>query len=168
MQCQENRHITQTDLDTLVENFNDIIFVNTETSFGYKKSRKPWTGDKNSTHWFGHRCSIAKKKIHSARFQYKLRKDSETKNNLSKASRAYKRTVGKIYTKHKRKTIKNIRQLKLSNPRKYWQILNGKTNTTVEASAESLFNFFKVPIMILTATVIQQPIFSITRTRMNT
>ena len=143
LQCQENKHITQTDLDTLVENFNDIIFVNAETSFGYKHSRKPCTGDTNSTHWFGHRCSIARKKFHSARFQYKLRKDSETKNNLSKASKAYKRTGRKFYTKHKRKTIKNIRQLKYSNPRKYWQLLNGKKNTTVEASAESLFNFFK-------------------------
>ena len=36
LQCQENKHITQTDLDTLVENFNDIIFENAETSFGYK------------------------------------------------------------------------------------------------------------------------------------
>ena len=84
-----------------------------------------------------------KEKNHSARFQYKLRKDSETKNKLSKASKAYKRTVRKFYTKHKRKTIKNIRKLKYNNPRKYWQLLNGKKNTTVEASVESLFNFFK-------------------------
>ena len=106
LQCQENKHITQTDLYTLVENINGIIFVNAETSFGYKNSRKLCTGDTNSTHRFGHRCSIARKKIHSARFQYKLRKDSETKINLSKASKAYKRTVRKFYTKHKRKTIK--------------------------------------------------------------
>ena len=58
LHCQQNKQITQTDLNTLVENFNDIIFVNAETSFGYKNSRNPCTGDTNSTNWFGHRSQL--------------------------------------------------------------------------------------------------------------
>ena len=43
----------------------------------------------------------------------------------------------------KRTPLKKLKNLKHSNPRRYWQILNGKRKNKVEAEAESLFNFFK-------------------------
>ena len=97
----------------------------------------------NPPTWFGKNCKKARKQFHSARYQYKLRKDLQTKQNLKIASKTYKTTVRQYHKKIKIDAVKTLKNLKHSNPRRYWQILNGKNKNKVEATADSLFDFYK-------------------------
>ena len=114
-----------------------------DKSFRKPKRAKVNAPNTNPPTWFGTNCKKARKQFHSARYQYKLRKDLQSKENLKIASKTYKTTVRQYHKKFKIDAVKRLKYLKQSNPRRYWQILNGKTKNKVEATADSLFDFYK-------------------------
>ena len=143
IEYQSNNNITQNNLDLIVDSLNNLILESADKSFSKCTTSKFCAPNANPPSWFGKKCSKARKQFHTARFQYKLRKNLQNKENLKNASKHYKNTVKQFHRKHKTDAVKKLKNLKHSNPRKYWQILNGKKKSKVEAEADSLFNFFK-------------------------
>ena len=48
------------------------------------------------------------------------------KFELKQASKSYKSTMKKHYNKFKKFNVSRLRSLKTPNPKRYWQIINGK------------------------------------------
>ena len=53
-----------------------------------------------------------------------------------------KKTMRQSYIKFKRFNIKKLRNMKSTNPKSYWKIINGGKQEAVQASVENLFAFF--------------------------
>ena len=70
-------------------------------------------------------------------------KTDQNKESLRLASKNYKTTVKQFHNKFRKNNLKTIKNLKYSNPKKYWKILNGTKQEKVESSMENLFDFFK-------------------------
>ena len=49
----------------------------------------------------------------------------------------------KHYRKFKKFNVNRLRSLKTSNPKQYWQIINGKKSECTQASLNNLFQYFK-------------------------
>lgn len=143
IQVKSSDDINQTDINNIVDSITNSIITTAEKSFGRTHVSSQNENTSNPPSWFGHRCSKARKQFHTARFRYKLRKNSENKKYLKTASKNYKRTVNMFHSKFQQDNTRKLRKLKNSNPKKYWKILNGKKSSQVKADPESLFNFFK-------------------------
>ena len=140
---RNNTNIVQNDVDSIVENFNKILLSAAEKSFCTYKISDQSNAPSKPPSWFDRKYAKTRKQFHSARFQYKLRKTFENKEKLKYASKAYKYTVKSSHSKFQQNNIFNIRNLKNSNPRKYWKFLNSKKKNSVAADAEDLFQHFK-------------------------
>lgn len=143
MQLQTRDITSQTDLNNIVENFSNIILSSAEKSFGKFPEHVHKNINTKPAKWFGYKCSKARKQFHTARYQYKLQKNIENKENLRKSSNIYKRTIKMFHSKFQQENIRKIKKLKRSDPKKFWKILNGKKEEQTKASPEALFNFFK-------------------------
>ncbi|MEW8542100.1 MAG: hypothetical protein AB2693_01075, partial [Candidatus Thiodiazotropha sp.] len=133
--------VTQQDLDNLIKRFNNLVISSAKKSFNSSKGQKYNRLKRPS--WFGHQCTKARTLMNRARYLYKQRKNPEQKSQLKTASKQYKQTVKKFHTKFRQDNVLKLKKLKRENPKKYWKILNGKHTDKVEASPESLFNYFK-------------------------
>ncbi|KAL4238685.1 hypothetical protein ACF0H5_003392 [Mactra antiquata] len=93
--------------------------------------------------WFGSQCTKARRNFHRARYLYKIRKTDINKEHLKQTSKIYKRTLNKYNNKSKSKTIKQIRNLKHSDPSKFWKILRGNNSKQCDANLDDLYTFFR-------------------------
>ena len=133
-------YVSQEDIDDIANNLSSCIISSAEKSFcKINKSIKTF---EEIPKWFGPKCSNTRKKFHRAKYNYKLRKTNYNKDKLKEASREYKITVKRFYNKFKKDNINKIRNLRTTNPKKYWKILNGKKQETTEATMNNLFEFF--------------------------
>ena len=76
---------------------------------------------------------------------YNRYKTNYYKNIFKFVSKKYKTTLSKTHKKYKENKIKDIRNLKINDPRKYWKLINSqsKNNSNNLASLDDLYNFFK-------------------------
>lgn len=133
--------ITQQDLDNIIHRFNNLVITSAEKTFNRPKGQKYKPSKRPS--WFGNQCLKARKLMNRAHYHYKQRKNLERKTQLKIASKIYKQTVRRFHSKFRQDNILKLKKLKRENPKKYWKLLNGKQTDKVEASPESLFNYFK-------------------------
>ena len=84
-----------------------------------------------------------RRKWHSAKNVYRFNKNEANRAALNRTSKEYKKTMRQSYIKFKRFNIKKLRNMKSTNPKIYWRIINGGKQDAVQASVENLFAFFK-------------------------
>jgi len=148
-QLQDLVNIEQSEIDQAVADLGKIYIQAAENSFKPKIKRKENTcgihKDLNNKlpSWYGQNCKTQRKIFHKAKSKYKASKTSDNKNNLKKQSKRFKATMKKYFSKFKRENISKLKNLKTSDPRKYWQILNRKNRNEVKASLEDLYAHFK-------------------------
>ena len=140
-QIEAQQHITSNDVNSLVNNINECFLKCAEKSFGKIK----YTDIKSSKtpSWHGPECKTKRKNWHRAKHRYKIQKSQENKVELKVASKAYKNIMKKHYRKFKKFNVNRLRSLKTSNPKQYWQIINGKKSESTQASLSNLFQYFK-------------------------
>ena len=81
---------------------------------------------------------------HVARKLYNKNKTEINRLRLKQVSKEYKSTLFKNQKQYKNVNINKLRNLKTSNPREYWRILNSEqTKQKTEACLDDLYNFFK-------------------------
>ena len=135
--------VQQSDIDTIVGSLNSMFIIAAEGTLG--SSSKPKTHQskaKNHT-WYGYSCKRMRRKWHSAKNVYRFNKNEANKAVLNRTSKEYKKTMRQTYIKFKRFNIKKLRNMKSTNPKSYWKIINGGKQEAVQASVENLFAFFK-------------------------
>ena len=138
----QTKTIEQNDIDEVVQKIGEIFERSSETSFGYVKNHSKETKLKcKNQPWFTYDCRKARNTYHEARRRYNRNKTEENKNNLKTVGKHYKTTLSKALKKHKGDKIDKIRNLRNSNPREYWKLLNvNKPKDDIKASLEDLYD----------------------------
>ena len=140
----ENREsVQQSDVDTIIETLNKMFLVATEEIFGYSNIRNDNSNVAHKPTWYGYQCRKMRRKWHSAKYVYKFNKNEVNKVALNRASKEYKKTMRQSYIKFKRFNIKKLKNMKSTNPKMYWKIINGGKQDAVQASVENLLSYFK-------------------------
>ena len=124
LQCMSSNQVSKKEIDDIVNKINTSLLSNAESSFGKVKLKDSQMHE--TPKWFGSKCSNSRKKFHRARYNYKLRKTNHNRDKLKNASKEYKTTVKHFYNKFRKHNVNKIRNLRTTNPKKYWKILNGK------------------------------------------
>ena len=135
--------ITQPDIDEVVGEIGAIFEENAKNSFGYLR---PTNNKKSkfSKPWFNFNCRKARNMYHVARKLYNKNKTEINRLRLKQVSKEYKSTLFKNQKLYKNVNINKLRNLKTSNPREYWRILNSEqAKQKIEACLDDLYNFFK-------------------------
>ena len=96
------------------------------------KTKKPKTSTKTAmpNPWFDDSCKESRKKYKSAKNRYKHTKTTADLVSMRNSSRVYKRCIRRSVVKHRRTEANRIRNLKTTNPKEYWKILNGNKSKT--------------------------------------
>ena len=129
---------------------NDICNIFIETASASLGTYKPSTGRKHNVSenkrkpWFTPDC-------HRARYIYRKKKRLLKSNRSDELSREvklleknYKKIMNKSIQKHRKKVQKTMRNMKSTNPKDYWKILNeGKRSCQPAIPLEILFQHFK-------------------------
>ena len=99
---------------------------------------------KESKQWFNNECKIARKLYRRMNGKYQRNKTDENLNNVKRLEKEYKRVLDKSIKEH-RKNLKNkLADLRSSNPKDYWKILNCREKKNkVHVSMDDLHDFFK-------------------------
>ena len=107
---------------------------------------KPTNNKKSkfSKPWFNFNCRKARNMYHVARKLYNKNKTEINRLRLKQVNKEYKSTLFKNQKQYKNVNINKLRNLKTSNPREYWRILNSEqAKQKTEACLNDLYNFFK-------------------------
>jgi hypothetical protein len=140
----ENKEtIDQNDIDIVIK---DLLCLFTEATTGQPNQTKTQIRckqDNKSPSWFGKKCRDARKKFHIAKDRYKYSKNANNKTLLRNECKNYKNVLNKYNKEFKMKNITKLKNLGKSNPRKYWNILNGKKTNEIGASLNDLYEHFQ-------------------------
>ena len=110
------RNITQNEIDCIAESFNKFILTSAEKSSGTYKISDQSNASSKPPSWFGRKCTKARKPLHTARFQYRIRKSFENKERLKTASKSYIYIVKSSHSQFQQNNIANTRSLIYCNP----------------------------------------------------
>ena len=133
--------VNQSVINKIVGSLNNMYINNCRSTFGTVSSNKETSSTKTSS-WFNKHCKSARKKINTAKHQYKLRKNHETKRNLSICSKEYKKALCQEQTKYKNTKIKELRKLKRAEPRKFWKFLNDNKKSEINLILDKAHEYF--------------------------
>ena len=132
----------QDNINEVISQIENLFLQNAKVTFGTKQQRKP---DEN-THkeWFDSECKRARNVYHYTRKLYNKHKNTYYKNLLKTVSKDYKCKISKSRAKFKNQRVDRLRNLKTSNPKEFWKIINSvdKRNTPLPPIGE-LHDFFK-------------------------
>ena len=141
---ESKTNINQSEINNVANSIANIFKESAKTSFGsYKISQHINSNNTELPTWFGNKCKKARKQFHRAKYQYKIRKNETNRENLKTECKSYKSTLYKFQNKFKNKNVSKFRALGKSNPRKFWKLLNGKTENDVKAPLSELYDHFK-------------------------
>jgi hypothetical protein len=148
--------VTQTCIDVLFQDLCDI-YINPAESVGLCKKvqnkgrpKGPNVRKFSKQTWFDSKCEVKRKEYLKCKNRLRCAKDESARLScqvdLRKKSYEYKRFVNKCKNDYNKELGKNLRNLKTSNPKEYWNILNkhsNKSSTTGNIALESFMAHFK-------------------------
>ena len=140
----ETDEISQSDVDCVVNDIGNIFKDSATISFGTTKRNFKKVKNKNERPWFNRECRVARNVYHNTRRLYNRYKSEHNKNLLKTVSKNYKRTISKSIKSYDNARINKLRDLRSSNPKEYWKILNSSDRRQrSEACLDDLYSFFK-------------------------
>ena len=139
---------SQRDIDGIVEVISDLcILPGLETGMSKRISntRNRNTSKNNNKPWFDHECS--EKRTHYFRIKNRLKKSKSFQNiaALKNANKSYKKLINRKIHLFNKSLHRKLRDLKSSNPKEYWNLLNpkmSKENSSIDM--KSLYDHFKI------------------------
>ena len=137
---------TQTGIDKLCTEMSEIIIKAAEASRAYKGIRKGKMNNKNVKNvfkpprkpWFDEECAIERKKYY--KIKNFLKRNGE-RNMSHKESKKFKKFMKCKEKKYFKDLNQRIRNLKSTNPKEYWNLLNKSTDSSKEQVKISLETF---------------------------
>jgi len=127
--------VNKNTINNLIEECNDII-IQAASASGMLKEKK--LSKNNCTRnnikckvkkpRFNHECYEKRKDYHKAK-NYNWRvKTADSKNNLIRCSKAYKKVLNFQYNEYRKNFIKKLRNLSHNDPKSYWSLINRSSN----------------------------------------
>ena len=87
---------------------------------------------------------MARKNYRRSKRNLKLRRSRNLEENTKRLEKHYKKVLDKSIRTHRQKIRNKINNLKSTNPREYWKIINsGKKKNSPEIPIDILFDYFK-------------------------
>ena len=137
--------LQQEEIDEIVMQIGQNFERCAEASFG--RVKRPSVKHENDTAnkpWFNVNCKRARNDYHKARRKYNANKSEQNKQILRQTSKFYKNTMNLSVKQFKNVRIQKLKNLKTTNPREYWKILNSSNpKSTCQAPLDELYNYFK-------------------------
>ncbi|CAG2219780.1 unnamed protein product [Mytilus edulis] len=146
--------VSKDSINSLIEECNNII-IQAASECGMLKEKNIVNNNCNRNiknckvkkPWFNQECYTKRKDYHKAKSYNWRVKSVESKNNLIRCSKAYKKVCNLQYNEYRKNFIKKLRNLSQSDPKSYWSLLNKssntKTNVLEKISLECFHDHFK-------------------------
>ncbi|CAG2242759.1 unnamed protein product [Mytilus edulis] len=146
--------VSKDSINSLIEECNNII-IQAASECGMLKEKNIVNNNCNRNiknckvkkPWFNQECYTKRKDYHKAKSYNWRVKSVESKNNLIRCSKAYKKVCNLQYNEYRKNFIKKLRNLSQSDPKSYWSLLNKssntKTNVLEKISLECFHEHFK-------------------------
>ena len=137
--------LQQHDVDRVIMQINSLFEKCAEKSFGHiKEVTKPACTNITNKPWFRDKCHTARNHYHNARRLYNINRTEHNKQRLKQCSKLYKSTINSSVKEHKNLRIQKLKNMKSSNPREFWKILNSSNpKNECKAPLNDLYNYFK-------------------------
>ena len=138
-----NKTINKQDIDDVASKIEDLFEHACLESVG-TRTIKQKNVNKLSKPWFNIDCRNARNSYHKTRRLYNKHKTERYKTLLKNVSKHYKNTVSKNIKKHRDEKIHKLRNLKTSNSKEFWRIINDdKCKPNKSAPLQDLYEYFK-------------------------
>ncbi len=112
-----------TDVEEICNDIKHVMISSAQKSF--PKGRHTGIRKTKSKPFYNAECDMHRKRYMNAKNRHRKFKSNQSRNEVISTSKLYKQALNKAKVEHKRKLRKEIRVLKSSNTKKYWQMLNG-------------------------------------------
>ena len=113
-------------VDSTVDKICCMLIESTKTTFGTYNSTKRINNCnvKLNKPWFDGESKNARKKFKSSKRRSKRFRTTTLINETKHLEKEYKKVVNKSIRKHRENMKKKINNLKSTNPKEYWKIIN--------------------------------------------
>ena len=153
-------HVAVKDVDVEIEKICKLFEKAASKAFPSSGPKKDFKEGRIKTpkkyklkEWFTPECKEARKVFCKSHNKYRAEKSVENFKGMKLASRQYKQKMNKCYRKHKKAVDRKIRNLKSTDPKEYWKIVNPKSrvnsdvykNISVEVLQKHFKNLSKAP-----------------------
>ena len=135
---------SQSGIDEIVASIGTLFNNCSLKSFGrIKQSISGTNRMRQKTPWFDKTCTEMRNKYHITRKAYNKHKTQFYKKLLKNTSKQYKSALRKAFKNYNVKKIDALRQLKNSDPKKFWKVLNHNDDNSIPEPQVSLDEFHK-------------------------
>lgn len=121
-----NDKIQDMSVAELSKTLNSVYVGSAKSVFGTKEIPQKKKRSKKSFVWYNNQCYTLKKAYRQALSRHRRTKSQETLQALIYASKMYKKEVKKAKKVHVTALNKQLLQLKNSDPRNFWKLINAK------------------------------------------
>ena len=148
-------NVNKDTINNLVEECNNII-INAASESGMLKEKKVYKdctknnkNCKSKKPWFNQECYEKRKDYHKAKCYNWRVKTADSRNNLNRCSKVYKKVINKQYNEYRKTFIHKLRNLNHNDPKSYWSLINRSTccntkqNVIDKVSLECFHDHFK-------------------------
>lgn len=138
----DNNSFDNYNIDIIVQDIANLYIESAQKAFGkqpvksnknnYKSKRKPW---------YGKECDKARKIFNKAKNRFRLSKTLADRSYMKQKGKAYKRLIHKHYRRYVNKNAEQLKNLKSTDPKKFWRLISGKEQSNPKITADAFFDF---------------------------
>ncbi|MEW8548127.1 MAG: reverse transcriptase family protein, partial [Candidatus Thiodiazotropha sp.] len=134
-------------VDTLVDKCNKILLKAAEDSGNVVNiTDRSNVGNIKRKPWYNNECKMLRKEYHRSKNYNRRQKTVESRLNVVRASKAYKKAINKQFRAYQSDVVKKLRDLQTTNPKAYWSIINRSCDSKKvinDISVETFYDHFK-------------------------
>ncbi|KAJ8024120.1 hypothetical protein HOLleu_36756 [Holothuria leucospilota] len=122
---------SQRRIDGIPDMFHNLFFDAAEKTEMIKRRKPCYFANRTNKPWFTVKCKEMKSRYVKAKNLHKSINNALSEENLKKLSRDYKKVMKIAKRDYFNKVHKEIRSIKISDPKQYWKVINGASPKTI-------------------------------------
>jgi hypothetical protein len=132
--------VTEYDVNMCCDEVNDLLVASAVNAGCFSQNSKTtFTKEKE---WYNNSCRKSRNRYYMNKNKFRKSKTESDKVAMIRSSKAYKKELNRAFRNHKKNMVKKLRNLRSSDPKLYWKILNNKGKHSCDIDAEELYNHF--------------------------
>ncbi len=144
-------NVTQADIDSVTDSINDVYkeagsstgiikTLSSDSSFNKNRLKR----NSPCQPWFNKECNTGRKLLYKAKHQCRKKRSEESEATVKFCGKKYKAEIKQARNSYNKEVHKKLRNLKSSNPKDYWAIINKNDRKAAsKISTQILFEHFK-------------------------
>lgn len=106
----------------------EVIIESAKLTFNQRRNSSRRKKKRENKPWFDSDCRMARNNYISAKRTYARSRISKNREDLQRKSKSYKKVMNRAIVMYKRNLSKKIQDLRSSNPREFWRLINEGEN----------------------------------------